>query len=42
MSRTQRVPIGSMLKGDPLGKKPGTAKPAPKDKSVKGKKGRRK
>lgn len=39
MSRTPRVPIGSLLKGNPLGNKPGAAKP---DKPAKVKKGGRK
>lgn len=41
MTRIQRVPYGSLLKGDPLGKK-GSA-PKPKDKPAKAdKKGKRK
>jgi hypothetical protein len=41
MTRTPRVPIGSMLKGNPLGNKP-RAKAAPKGKPTKPKKGGRK
>lgn len=42
MTRTQRVPFGSLLKGDPLGKKGSAPKPAAKDKPAKAKKGARK
>lgn len=42
MTRTPRVPMGSMLKGNPLGNKPSAAKPETKDKPAKVKKGGRK
>lgn len=33
--RSQRAPYGSLLKGDPLGKKGAATKPAAKDKPAK-------
>lgn len=35
MTRTQRVPYGALLKGDPLGKKGSAPKPDAKDKPAK-------
>lgn len=42
MSRTQRVPYGAMLKGNPLGKNAAPPKAAAKNKPAKAKKPRRK
>lgn len=42
MSRTQRVPYGAMLKGNPLGKNATATKAAAKNKPAKTKKLRRK